>query len=290
MPLHELDRDTAFTNHLSILYVPPVGVMTSLRLPETLRYIIMRLRRDPDGCPWDRQQTHQSLKRYVIEESYEVVEALEEDDMDHLAEELGDLLLQVYLHAEVARQSDEFTLGDVYEHINAKMIRRHPHVFGDREANTASQVIQNWEEIKKQERAAAGKDIAAESVLDRVPQATPALMMAQEYQKRVVKTGFEFTSLEGVYAKIAEELAEIKQASTVEEQIEEIGDLLFIVAKLARFMKIDAEEALRAANRKFRRRFQLMEGYARAEERALTSYSMPEWVALWERAKAQKAE
>lgn len=290
MPLHELDRDTAFTNHLSILYVPPVGAMTSLRLPETLRYIIMRLRRDPDGCPWDRQQTHQSLKRYVIEESYEVVEALEEDDMDHLAEELGDLLLQVYLHAEVARQSDEFTLGDVYEHINAKMIRRHPHVFGDREAHTASQVIQNWEEIKKQERAAAGKDIDAESILDRVPQATPALMMAQEYQKRVVKTGFEFTSLEGVYAKIAEELAEIKQASTVEEQAEEIGDLLFIVAKLARFMKIDAEEALRAANRKFRRRFQLMEGYARAEERALTSYSVPEWEALWERAKAQEAE
>jgi MazG family protein len=287
MPLHELDRDIAFTNHLSILYVPPVGVMSALRLPETLRYITMRLRREPDGCPWDREQTHESLKRYVIEEAYEVVEALEEQNVDHLAEELGDLLLQVYLHAEVARQSEEFTLGDVYEQVNAKLIRRHPHVFGDVEANTAGQVVQNWEAIKKQERIAAGKDVQAESVLDRVPQASPALMIAQAYQKRAVKAGFEFTSVAEVYAKLEEELAEVKEASTPEQQAEEIGDLLFMVAKLARFMKIDAEEALRAANRKFRRRFQHMEALARAEGRALTSYTIPEWEGLWLRAKAQ---
>jgi tetrapyrrole methylase family protein/MazG family protein len=286
MPLYDLDRNL-LANHLSVLYVPPVSEMAALRLPETLRYITMRLRREPDGCPWDRQQTHESLKRYLIEETYEVVEALDENDMEKLAEELGDLLLQVYLHAEVARQSDEFTLGDVYEQVNAKLIRRHPHIFGDVEANTASQVVQNWEAIKKQERADAGKDVHSESVLDRVPLSTPALMVAQEYQKRVVKSGFEFTSLEGVYAKLDEELAEIRGASTLEEQTEEIGDVLFIVAKLARFLKIDAEEALRQANRKFRRRFQFMEDYARAEQRPLISYTASEWETLWSRAKTE---
>ncbi|GCE18286.1 nucleoside triphosphate pyrophosphohydrolase [Dictyobacter kobayashii] len=288
MPLYELDRNN-FANHLSTLYVPPVGELAALRLPETLRYITMRLRREPDGCPWDRQQTHDSLKRYVIEETYEVVEALEENDMDKLAEELGDLLLQVYLHSEVARQADEFSIGDVYEHINAKLIRRHPHVFGDVEVQNAGQVVQNWEEIKKQERASAGVDVKNESVLDRVPQATPALMVAQEYQKRVVKTGFEFTSLQDVYAKLEEELEEIKRATSPDEQLEELGDVLFMVAKLGRFLKIDAEEALRQANRKFRLRFQAMESLAREEGRPLTSYSTPEWEALWARVKEQQA-
>src|SRR5205823_4134475 len=180
------------TNHLSTLYVPPLDELTALRLPETLRYITMRLRREPDGCPWDRQQTHQSLTRYVIEETYEVVEALEEHDMDKLAEELGDLLLQVYLHAEIARQEGDFAIGDIFEHVNAKLIRRHPHVFGQVEVSNAGQVVQNWEAIKRQERIAAGKDVHAESVLDGVPLATPALLIAQEYQKRAARTGFEF--------------------------------------------------------------------------------------------------
>ncbi|MBO0793958.1 MAG: MazG family protein, partial [Ktedonobacteraceae bacterium] len=158
MPLLELDR-AGHANHLSTLYVPPVDELSALRLPETLRFITMRLRRDPDGCPWDREQTHQSLTKYVIEETYEVVEALEEHDMEKLAEELGDLLLQVYLHAEIARQDGDFSIGDVLEHINAKLIRRHPHVFGSVEVGNAAQVVQNWEEIKRQERIRAGKDI-----------------------------------------------------------------------------------------------------------------------------------
>src|SRR6266516_3623417 len=164
MPLYELDRNR-LTNHLSTLYVPPLDELTALRLPETLRYVTMRLRREPDGCPWDRQQTHQSLTRYVIEETYEVVEALEENDMDKLAEELGDLLLQVYLHAEIARQEGEFAIGDVYEHVNAKLIRRHPHVFGSMQVSGAGQVVQNWEAIKQQEKIAAGRDVHSESVL-----------------------------------------------------------------------------------------------------------------------------
>jgi tetrapyrrole methylase family protein/MazG family protein len=284
MPLYELDRNN-FANHLSTLYVPPVDPLTSLRHPETLRYLIMRLRRDPDGCPWDRQQTHQSLTRYVIEEAYEVVEALEEEDMEHLAEELGDLLLQIYLHAEIARQDGEFSIGDVLEHISAKMIRRHPHVFGDVEVSNAGQVVQNWEDIKRQERASAGQDIQAEGVLDRVPLASPALIVAQEYQKRVVKVGFEFEDIAGVYAKLSEEMAELEQARTPEEQREELGDILFMVAKLARWLKVDAEEALRQTNRKFRKRFQAMEAMAREQGRELSSYSNPEWRDLWQRAK-----
>ncbi len=285
MPLYELDRNN-FANHLCTLYVPPLDELTALRLPETLRYITMRLRREPDGCPWDRKQTHQSLRHYVLEEVYEVVEALEEEDPVHLAEELGDLLLQVYLHAEVARQAGEFSIADVFEQINAKLIRRHPHVFGDVQVSEAAQVTKNWEEIKRQERAAAGKDVQNESVLDRVPLASPALMVAQEYQKRVAKIGFEFESISEVYAKFEEELAEFRHATTAEEQMEEIGDLLFMVAKLALAHKINAEEALRKANHKFRRRFQALEQLLQVEQRPHESYTTREWLALWERAKS----
>lgn len=284
MPLYKLDRNN-FANHLSTLYVPPVEVMTALRLPETLRYITYRLRREPDGCPWDRQQTHQSLTRFVLEETYEVVEALEESNMEKLAEELGDLLLQVYLHAEIARQEGDFTIGDVFEHVNAKLIRRHPHVFGEVEVSSAGQVVHNWEAIKRQERAAAGTDVQQESVLDRVPPATPALMMAQEYQQRAGKTGFDYKNVQDILTKLAEELRELQEASTPDHQFEEMGDVLFIVARIARELRINAEAALRHANRKFKRRFQSMENTARAEGRALTSYSSPEWRALWKRAK-----
>ncbi len=256
---------------------------------ETLRYIIMRLRRDPDGCPWDRQQTHQSLTRYLLEETYEVIEALEENDMDKLAEELGDLLLQIYLHAELARQEEFFSIGDVLEQINTKLIRRHPHIFGDVTVSGAGQVVQNWEAIKKQERAKAGQAIDQESLLDRVPLASPALTVSQEYQKRVRKVGFEYTNVQGVHAKLAEELQELHQATTPEEQCEEIGDILFVIAHWATWLKIDAEEALRRANRKFRQRFQIMEENTRQQKREYTSYSLEEWRELWQRAKAALA-
>jgi len=254
-------------------------------LPETLRYVTMRLRREPDGCPWDREQTHQSLIRYVIEETYEVVEALEENDMEKLADELGDLLLQVYLHAEIARQEGDFAIGDVFEHVNAKLIRRHPHVFGEVKVSGAGQVIQNWDAIKKQERIAAGKDVQSESVLDGVPLAAPALIVAQEYQKRVARTGFEFENLQDVLTKVQEELQELQEATMPEHQHEEMGDVLYMVAKVARWLNIDAEEALRHANRKFRRRFQAMERIIRQEGRTFASYSLEEWRELWERVK-----
>ncbi len=286
IPLYELDRNS-FANHLSTLYVPPLDELTALRLPETLRYITMRLRREPDGCPWDRKQTHTTLTRYVIEETYEVVEALEENDMEKLAEELGDLLLQVYLHSEIARQEGDFAIGDVFEHVNAKLIRRHPHVFGDVNVSEAEQVLVNWEAIKQQERITAGKDVEAESVLDRVPLASPALVVSQEYQKRAAKTGFEFDTLQDIFAKLAEELQELQEASTLEHQREEMGDVLFIVAKIARWLHIDAEEALRHANRKFRQRFQAMEELIRQEGSPFSSYSKEEWIALWDKVKAE---
>jgi tetrapyrrole methylase family protein/MazG family protein len=286
MPLYGLDRQGG-ANHLSTLYVPPLDELTALRLPETLRFIIYRLRREPDGCPWDRQQTHQSLMRYVLEETYEVVEALEENDMEKLAEELGDLLLQVYLHAEIARQEGNFAIGDVFEQVNAKLIRRHPHVFGDVEVSSAGQVVQNWEAIKRQERASAGKDVQQEGVLDGVPPATPALMMAQEYQKRASKLGFDYRDTGRILEKLNEELRELQEAETPEHQIEEMGDVLYMTARLARQLHIDAEEALRAANRKFKRRFQAMEHLIREEGRPSESFTPPEWSALWRKVKTE---
>jgi tetrapyrrole methylase family protein / MazG family protein len=285
MPLYELDRNN-LANHLCTLYVPPRGEMEALRLPESLRYLTMRLRREPDGCPWDRKQTHESLRSYVIEEAYEVVEAIEEKDLDHLAEELGDLLLQVYLHAEIARQEGHFSIGDVFEHINAKLIRRHPHVFGSLEVENAAQVVQNWDAIKKQEKIAAGKDVSAASVLDGIPLASAALVLAQEYQKRAAKTGFEFSSLQEVLDKLSEELGELREATTPEEQKEEMGDVLFIVAKIARMLHIDAEEALRQANRKFKQRFTYMEANIKSQQREFASYTIEEWMQLWKKAKA----
>jgi len=221
----------------------------------------------------------------VLEESYEVVEALEENNMEKLAEGLGDLLLKVYLHAEIARQEGNFTLGDVFEHVNAKLIRRHPHVFGEVQVSGADQVVQNWEAIKRQERIAAGKDVQTESVMDGVPLATPALLVAQEYQKRAARTGFEFSTLQGALEKLSEELQELQDATTPAEQHEEMGDVLFITAKVARMLKIDAEEALRHANRKFRQRFQAMEQIIRQQARTFSSYSLDEWMKLWDSVK-----
>ncbi len=286
MPLYEIDRNS-FANHFNTLYVPPLEALEALRIPETLRYITMRLRRDPDGCPWDREQTHQSLTRYVIEETYEVVEALEENDLEKLAEELGDLLLQVYLHAEIARQDGDFNIGDVFEHVSAKLIRRHPHVFGEIEVENAGQVVQNWEEIKRQERIAAGKDVQSESILDGVPLASPALIVAQKYQKRAAKTGFDYDNLQAVLAKLTEELQELQEAATPEHRHEEMGDVLFMVARIARELDIDAEEALRYANRKFRQRFKAMEHITRQEGRTFSSYDLDEWLHLWNRVKGQ---
>ncbi len=303
LKLYELDRGE-HADHLTCVYLPPLDPLTPLRAPETLRYITQRLRA-PDGCPWDRKQTHHSLKRYVLEEAYEVADVLDEigptplpdaftpetvspELGQKLANELGDLLLQVYLHAEVGRQEGLFTLGDVLEEVNAKLIRRHPHVFGDVEVRDAEHVLRNWEEIKIRERRESGEDVKAESLLRGIPVNTPALAYAQELQKKAMKTGFEWPQVADILAKVTEEAREVSAAiesGDIEHQAEELGDLFFSLVGLARRLHVDAEETLRAANKKFQRRFEAMEARVRAQGRAFELLSREELLALWREVK-----
>jgi tetrapyrrole methylase family protein/MazG family protein len=300
LKLYELDRGE-FADHLTCLYLPPLDPLIPLRAPETLRYLTQRLRSPEGGCPWDRKQTHHSLKRYVLEEAYEVADVLDEigptpladeftpetvaPELGHkLANELGDLLLQVYLHAEVGRQEGLFTLGDVLEEINAKLIRRHPHVFGDVQVRDAEHVLRNWEEIKRGERRANGEDLQAESLLRGIPVNMPALAYAQELQKKAAKTGFEWPQVADILAKVTEEAREVGAAierDTTEHQAEELGDLFFSLIGLARRLGVDAEATLRAANKKFQRRFEAMEALVRAQGRAFESLPRDELIALW---------
>lgn len=296
IPLYELDRGER-ADHLTTLYVPPLPPLDALRVPEGLRYIVARLRA-PDGCPWDRAQTHQSLRTFVLEEAYEVAEVLDEWDGSpeqaaHLAEELGDLLLQVYLQAEVAYGEGLFHVGDVYAAIVAKLIRRHPHVFGDVTVRDAEHVVQNWEALKRAERAAQGTDLAAESRLRGIPRSAPALYQAHELSRKAAKAGFDWPDTSGALAKIGEEAREVVEARAggdPQRVTEELGDLLFALAALARRLDVEPEDALRAANVRFRRRFEAMEQRARREGRTLESLALDDWVAWWQEAKATTAE
>jgi tetrapyrrole methylase family protein / MazG family protein len=296
VPLYELDRGQR-ADHLTTLYVPPLAPLAALRVPEGLRYIVARLRA-PDGCPWDRAQTHESLRRYVLEEAYEVADVLAEwegtpEQADHLAEELGDLLLQVYLQAEVAHGEGLFHVGDVFAAINAKLIRRHPHVFGDVTVRDADHVIQNWEAIKRAERAAAGHDPVAASALAGVLHSAPALHQAHELSRKAAKVGFEWPEMADALVKVGEEARELAAAQAGGDQAgmaAELGDLLFALAVVARRLGIEPEDALRAANTRFRRRFAAMEARARADHRALDALTPADWLALWAAAKADAAD
>jgi tetrapyrrole methylase family protein / MazG family protein len=295
MPLLDLDRGE-HADHLTTIYVPPLPPLAATRAPEGLRYVTWRLRA-PDGCPWDREQTHQSLRKYVLEEAYEVAEVLDEWDgspevAEHLAEELGDLLLQVYLQSEIADQEDLFHIGDVYQAVTEKLIRRHPHVFGDVTVRDASHVVRNWEAIKREERVAKGTDVQVESALHGVPKSAPALYQAYELGRTAAKLGFEWPSMEGALAKVAEETRELADAvsdADKGEQAAELGDLLFALAAVARRLEIEPEEALRQANMRFRRRFAAMEARARAENRDPHALTLDEWLTRWAAAKAATA-
>jgi len=295
VPLAELDRGER-ADHLTTIYVPALPPLAAVRVPEGLRYVVARLRA-PDGCPWDREQTHLSLRKYVLEEAYEVADVLDEWDgspevAEHLAEELGDLLLQVYLQAEIADQEDLFHIGDVYQSITEKLIRRHPHVFGDVEVRDAAHVVRNWEAIKRDERAGKGQDVKAESVLRGIPASAPALFQAYELGKKAAKVGFEWPSVDGALEKVGEEARELARAverGDGEEQRDELGDLLFALATVARRLRIQPEDALRAANARFRRRFEAMEARAAREGRALDSLTLDEWLAWWADAKAESS-
>ncbi len=294
MPLVELDRNDR-ADHLTTIYVPPLPPTEALRAPEGLRHIVAKLRA-PDGCPWDREQTHQSLRKYVLEEAYEVAEVLDEWDgspemAEKLAEELGDLLLQVYLQAEIGDEEDLFSLADVYQHITEKLIRRHPHVFGDVQVKDAAHVVRNWEAIKRREREERGEAVEHESILRKVPSSAPALLQAYELGRTGAKVGFNWHDVSGVLEKLAEEARELVEAmdESPERRAEELGDVLFVLARLADTLGVQPEDALQRANRRFRRRFAAMEHRAHDENRALDALSQEEWLAWWADAKAATA-
>ncbi|HEX5157414.1 MAG TPA: nucleoside triphosphate pyrophosphohydrolase [Ktedonobacterales bacterium] len=294
MPLVDLDRNDR-ADHLTTIYVPPLPPTEALRAPEGLRYIVAKLRA-PDGCPWDREQTHQTLRKYVLEEAYEVAEVLDEWDgspemAEKLAEELGDLLLQVYLQAEIGDEEDLFSLADVFQHINEKLIRRHPHVFGDVRVKDAEHVLRNWEAIKRQERADRGEAMEHESILRKVPASAPALTQAYGLGRTAAKTGFTWPDVTGVLEKLAEEARELLEAKdeSAERRADELGDVLFVLTRLADALGVQPEDALQRTNRRFRRRFAAMEERAHREGRALDSLAPDEWLAWWADAKAATA-
>lgn len=244
---------------------------------------LMTTLRGPNGCPWDRKQTLASLKPFIIEESYEVVDAIDADDRGALREELGDFLLQAVFAAELTREEGSFDIYDAVTAIHDKLVHRHPHVFGDVEANDAEQVLVNWEKLKNEERKAENK-----SVLAGVPQSLPALLKAGRLTEKAARVGFDWRRTEDVFEKLEEELGELHAAiaSGDESQMhDEMGDLLFTIANIARKLNVNAEEALQSTNRKFRRRFESMESSVREGGRNLDQLSLEEMDALWDKAK-----
>ena len=248
---------------------------------DTLVSIIATLR-SPNGCPWDREQTHSSIKGNLLEEAYEVLEAIDEGDMAKLCEELGDLLMQIVLHAQMASEDKDFELGDVIRSISTKLIHRHPHVFGGAEVKDAQQVIANWELLKREE----GKG----SLLSGLPKEMPALAYSQAMGRRVARVGFDWEDVAGVIEKLAEEVAEFSEATEHLNRVREFGDLLFTLASIARKLDIDLEAALRGANERFYRRFSYMEDVCQKRGISLSSLSLEEQNALWEEAKRQIGE
>lgn len=281
LPLHRLDR--AAVSHLSSVYVPPLPPERRRKTFADLVEVMARLRGE-GGCPWDREQTHQTLRRYMIEECYEAIEAIDADDMDALSEELGDVLLQVVFHAQLETEIGVFTIDDVIAHIVNKLIRRHPHVFGTVEVSGSEEVLKNWEQIKKAEKGAGWR----ESLLDGIPAGLPALMRATEVSKRVVKVGFEWETFADVMAKFAEETQELQAALQSGDKAAifgELGDLLFTVCQIARWQKLDPEDSLRQMLVRFTARFQYIEQAAREQNRPLESLTLAEMDALWNEAK-----
>jgi tetrapyrrole methylase family protein/MazG family protein len=285
--LMDLDRVSAEFDHLTHVVIPPVVGYVPSGSAHGLRAIVARLRAPTIGCPWDLEQTHRSLIPYAIEEAYEVVDAIEDDDTSGLADELGDLLLQVALHAEIADQQAEFEWNDVVRTLSEKLVRRHPHVFGSVSVSGAADVVRNWDQLKAAERAG---EPPRESALDGVPASLPQLKRAAELARRATKAGFDWPTRDGTLAKVREELAELLAAASVAERREELGDLLYILAKLAWQEGVDPEEALRAANRKFTDRFKVLE--AIAAERGWSSLQdrpLADLESAWTEAKARLA-
>ncbi|MBW2581278.1 MAG: nucleoside triphosphate pyrophosphohydrolase, partial [Deltaproteobacteria bacterium] len=278
--LYEIDR-SPHIGLLTALYLPPLGEHTSF---ESLQEITAHLRA-PEGCPWDQEQTAQSLRPDLMEEAYEVLAAIDADDPLKMQEEFGDLLLMIAMLSQINSEDGEFTSAAVIHGISTKLIRRHPHVFGDLDVDGVGTVLKNWEQIKAEERAANGE--AEKSLLDGVSIAIPALSQAQEYQARAARVGFDWSEIEGVIEKICEEVGELRTAEDDVERSAELGDLFFAVVNLSRWLKIDAETSLRESNARFNQRFTYIERTARQQGRTLSEMTLEELDTLWDEAKAQ---
>jgi len=265
--------------YLDSVFVPAIAPLDDVRRFDGLQHVIERLHA-PDGCPWDREQTHVTLRPHLLEESYEALEAIDRDDPDALTEELGDVLLQVLMHTAVAERLEEFSTGDVVEHIARKLIRRHPHVFGEGTASTADEVYQNWEALKKQEKP-------RQSILDGVPGTLPALAASQAIQGRARRVGFDWPDVDGPLEKLREEITEFAQAETAIDREDEFGDILFVAVNIADHLGIDAEQALRGANQKFRSRFGAVERMAEERGLDLKALDLAGLDALWDEAKRE---
>ena len=237
---------------------------------------IIEILRSENGCKWDREQTHTSLRRNMLEEAYEAVDAIDDNDAKHLKEELGDVLLQVVLHSQIAKEEKTFDIEDVAKGISDKLIHRHPHVFGDVKVASTQEILDNWEKLKKEEKP------HRTSIMDGISKSQAALMSAQKISKKAVGVGFEWPNEESLYDCVYSEIKEFKEAKTQEEKEDELGDILFAVVNLARWNKIDAEQALLTANRKFISRFKAMEQNA---EKELEQLTFEEWDNLWKKAK-----
>jgi tetrapyrrole methylase family protein/MazG family protein len=278
LPLVELDR--ADVDHLTTIVVPPLARLDDLGGFETLRHVVARLRA-PGGCPWDREQTHESLRRELIEETYEVVDAIDRGarggDWSGLAEELGDVLMNLMLQIQIAAEGERFWPEDVLRAINAKLIRRHPHVFGDVSVSSTADVLRNWDAIKRAEKG----DGDEASRLGDVPSSLPALARAQALQRRARRTGFAWPNADGAWAKVEEELTELRRAGSGGERAEEVGDLLWMVGELANWLGVDAEEALRSATAKFVRRFRAMEKIASERGDSFERLGVERQLELW---------
>jgi tetrapyrrole methylase family protein/MazG family protein len=278
LPLYKIDR-SEHIGLLTVLYVPSLGEGTSF---EAFQELIAHLRA-PDGCPWDKEQTHKSLRAHLLEESYEALAALDSEDPLKMTEEFGDLLLQIVLNAQIASEEGEFGMSDVLKGIYDKIIRRHPHIFGEVHVDGVGGVLKNWEKLKADERA--GSTEPEKGLLGGVPLALPALIQAQEYQDRAARVGFDWPDIEGVLEKIAEEIQEVRDAANEGELAGELGDLFFSLVNLARWKKIDAESALRGTNRRFRQRFAYVEAGAKKQAKNVSDMTIDEMEALWQEAK-----
>jgi tetrapyrrole methylase family protein/MazG family protein len=281
IPLYEIDRSNQIS-YLTSLFIPALPVSSTVpALAETVAVL-----RSPNGCPWDIEQTPQSMREGFLEEAYEVLEAIELQDNENLREELGDMLYHIVMQAQMASEGGDFTLSDVVSGIETKLKRRHPHVWGDWEVNNTDEVLANWEMLKKQEKGRSDN----QSLLDDLLKNLPALSRSQKIQNRVGKAGFDWPDISGIYDKVEEEIDELKSTEVPVERTAELGDLLFVIVNLARHYNVDAESALREANRRFEQRFRLVEELANKRDLDFKQMSLAEMNVLWEEAKETLAK